>query len=82
MTRPHTCQQLIEGVALTASTKERWLRGTIRHGTRRAPSPSIGTGRRVRGEVTVIMAIAGCKIAEELEGGNLPGLLQQLGVPP
>jgi hypothetical protein len=34
----------------------------------------------MREEVTVIMAIAGSKIAEELEGSDLRGLLQQPGV--
>ena len=40
------------------------------------------TGRRVRGEGTVIMRIAGDKIAEEWEMSNLLGLLQQLGAVP
>jgi predicted ester cyclase len=40
------------------------------------------TGRRVRGEGTVIVRIADDKIAEEWETSNLLGLLQQLGAVP
>ena len=52
-------------------------------GTRRGPFLGIAaTGRRVRGEGTVIMRIAGGKTAEEWEMSNLLGLLQQLGAVP
>jgi steroid delta-isomerase-like uncharacterized protein len=40
------------------------------------------TGRRVRGEGTVILRIADGTIAEEWECSNLLGLLQQLGAVP
>ena len=40
------------------------------------------TGRRVRGQGTVILRIAEGKIAEEWEMSDLLGLLQQLGAVP
>jgi hypothetical protein len=76
LTRPHTFQQSIEGVALADPTKESRPTVTVRYAGHQAPCLGIATGRRVRGDGALVMGIAGGGLAGKLDSNNLPGLLQ------
>ena len=70
MTRPHTLQQSIEGLALAAPTTERWLSVAIRCGTQQGPLSGYRQGRRVHGGARIWASlVAG------LENNRLLGLL-------